>query len=589
MHYLKEQQDGELSDMEWEPDEDTRTMIRHVALQNALEYEGKAAVGSVIGRIMAMREDLKQHGKSVTTLVAKEVNEANNLASANGLEHLRNILQSEAPHLLEKREVKARREGLPDLKKAKKGEVVLRFAPNPNGPLSFGHARGLVINSTYRAMYDGVFILRFDDTDTKVKPPMLEAYQRIEEETTWLTGRAPDRVIIASDRIDIYHEHARKMLEENFGYVCRCTADEFKEFRISKTDCPCRTQSTADNITLWNTMLKGKFNPGDAVVRVKTDMTLKNPALRDWPALRIQDTKSHPHPRPEVGSTHVVWPLLDFQSAVEDHLQGVTHIIRGKDLMDSTRKQTLLYEHFGWTYPETMYWGRVKVHEWGGFSTSQMRLDIEQGLYEGWHDPRLPTLDALRKRGIQAEALNNFWLELGITQKDISVPLATLYSHNTKVVDDEAPRLAFIRHPVSYNLVGDVPRSLELPVHPNHAKMGQRKWNLADGTVWLEGDDLEKMDVRLKEFADVALHDQEATVESIERQDQRPVIHWVPLSEAEECVLVETRNNQITRTNGQLERHTYGPGTIVQLERIGYARIMEDGNLMICHENLQAN
>ena len=589
MHFLKGQPDGEMNDMTWTPDEETKTMIRHVALQNALEYEGKAAVGSVIGRIMAMRDDLKQHGKEVTVLVANEVNQANELASTSGLEHLRSILSSEAPHLLEKRESKARREGLPELKKGTKGKVILRFAPNPNGPLSFGHARGLVINSTYRSMYDGTFILRFDDTDTKVKPPMLEAYQRIEEETTWLTGRSPDRVVIASDRIEIYHDHAQKMLENGFGYVCRCTADEFKEFRISKSECPCRTQSVADNITLWNTMLKGKFSPGDAVVRVKTDMTLKNPALRDWPALRIQDTKAHPHPRPEVGSKHVVWPLLDFQSAVEDHLQGVTHIIRGKDLMDSTRKQTLLYEHFGWTYPETMYWGRVKVHEWGGFSTSQMRQDIEQGQYQGWNDPRLPTLDALRNRGIQAEALNNFWLELGITQKDISVPLATLYSHNTKVVDENAPRLAFVRHPVSYTLLGEKPSTLEIPVHPNNAEMGTRTWSLKDGKVWLEGNDLEKMDVRLKEFADVALHDQEAKIESLKRQDQRAVIHWVPVSEAEEALLVETGNNELIHTHGQLERHTYPAGTIVQLERIGYARIMEDGSLMVCHEQLHEN
>ena len=98
-------------------------------------------------------------------------------------------------------------------------------------------------------------------------------------------------------------------------------------------------------MVFWKRMREGKFNPGEAVVRVKTDMELKNPALRDWPALRLQDTKAHPHPRPEIASKYVVWPLLDFQSAVEDHLQGVTHIIRGKDLMDSTRKQTLLYQH----------------------------------------------------------------------------------------------------------------------------------------------------------------------------------------------------------------------------------------------------
>jgi hypothetical protein len=119
--------------------------------------------------------------------------------------------------------------------------------------------------------------------------------------------------------------------------------------------------------------------------------------------------------------------------------------------------------------------------------------------------------------------------------------------------------------------------------------MGTRTWNLKEGTVWLEGDDLEKMDVRLKEFADVALHDQEATIESLERQDQRAVIHWVPVSEAEEALLIETKNNEVLRTHGQLERHNYPAGTIVQLERIGYARIMEDGSLMVCHEQLHEN
>jgi glutamyl-tRNA synthetase len=438
----------------------------------------------------------------------------------------------------------------------------------------------------YREMYDGTFILRFDDTDTKVKPPMLDAYDQIEEETAWLIGRKPDRVVVASDRIETYYEHARTMLEEGHGYVCRCSADEFKIHRVGKTNCPCRSQQVSDNVIFWERMLSGKFKPGDAVVRVKTDMTLKNPALRDWPALRIQDTKAHPHPRPEIGSRFTVWPLLDFQSAVEDHLQGVTHIIRGKDLMDSTRKQTLLYQHFGWTYPETLYWGRVKVHEWGGFSTSQMRQDIESETYTGWDDPRLPTLQALRKRGIQAEALRNFWLELGITQKDISVPLATLYSHNTKIVDAQAPRLSFIRDPVDYKLVGEYDGTLSLPVHPNDSQMGSRSWNLKGGTVWLESEDLGKMDVRLKEFADVALHDQEARVESIERTDQRPIVHWLAASNSVDAILTETKDNKFIRHEGKLETHTYPVGTIVQLERIGYARIMDGEGLMLCHERL---
>jgi glutamyl-tRNA synthetase len=571
--------------MDWKPDDATESAIRHMALQNALEYEGKAAVGSVIGRLMASRSDLRPHGKIVNGLVARMVVEANELAAKEGLDHLRSILEAEAPHLLEKRAPKKRREGLTELPNAEKGKVVLRFAPNPNGPLSFGHARGLVINSTYREMYEGEFILRFDDTDTKVKPPLLEAYEQIVEEATWLTGRAPDRVVVASDRMEHYYEHAESMLREGFGYVCRCTAEAFKEYRQSKSACPCRDQNSTDNLSLWKAMLKGTYKPGDAVVRVKTEMDLKNPALRDWPALRIQDTKTHPHPRPEVGSTYTVWPLLDFQSAVEDHLQGVTHIVRGKDLMDSTRKQTLLYKHFGWRYPETLYWGRVKVHEWGGFSTSQMRRDVEAGLYDGWSDPRLPTLAALKERGIQPEALQQFWLELGITQKDISVPLSTLYAHNTKAVDNGAPRLSFIRNAAAFHLKGNHPAEVKVPRHPNDEEMGWRTWDLAEGQVWLEADDVVKMDVRLKEFADVELHDNEARITSLERQQEHPVIHWLPASQADEAVLVETKNNEIHRISGKLERHNHPAGTVVQLERIGYARVLDGENLLLCHES----
>jgi len=532
-----------------------------------------------------MRADLRQHGKVVTGLVAQEVNKANASAASEGLESLRDILSEEAPHLLEKREVKERRTGLPELKDAKKGNVVLRFAPNPNGPLSFGHARGLVINSTYREMYDGVFILRFDDTDTKVKPPMLEAYERIQEETAWLTGRKPDRVVIASDRMEAYYEHATMMLEKGYGYVCQCSAEAFKEHRVGKTDCPCRNQTIPENIGLWEQMLNREFNPGDAVVRVKTDMTLKNPALRDWPALRLQDTQAHPHPREEVGSKYVVWPLLDFQSAVEDHLQGVTHIVRGKDLMDSTRKQTLLYEHFGWKYPETMYWGRVKVHEWGGFSTSKMRLDIEEGRYPGWGDPRLPTLEGLKGRGISDAALRAFWLELGITQKDISVPLSTLYAHNTKVVDAKAPRLSFIREAVLCSLEGSkIPETISHPVNPNDDSMGLRTWNMTDGTVYIEQEDVEKDHLRLKEFADVDLVGSRAIITSFERSDKRPIVHWITEGNSTEGTLISTSNNEIHTQKGRIEKHSHKPGTIVQLERIGYARLQEDGSFILCHE-----
>ena len=570
--------------MDWSPDEAIDNMLWHVAIQNAIEYSGKAAPGSVIGRIMSIRQDLRPHGKILSPLIAKKVAQANKLATDEGLDYLRSILETEAPELLEQRQKQAKRTGLPELLNAEKGKVVLRFAPNPNGPLSFGHARGIIINGEYAKEYDGELILRFDDTDTSVKPPMLEAYDLIQKEAEWLLGFVPHRVVIASDRIEHYYQYVEQMLNGGFGYVCKCSAETFREYRVSMTECPCRAYSNMENLELWQGMLDGSFQPGEAVVRVRTDMALKNPALRDWPALRIQDTETNPHPRKDIGSRYRVWPLLDFQSAVEDHLQGVTHIIRGKDLMDSTRKQKLLYEHFGWKYPETMYWGRVKVHEWGGFSTSQMRKDIESGLFEGWSDPRLPTIASLSGSGIQATALRNFWIELGVTQKDIAVPLATLYSHNIKIIDDDAPRIAFIREPIALTLEGVNETVVELPTHPNTTGLGTRKIQLHDAVVYIEKADLQHKTLRLKEFGDFDIEGNTARFVAKERTDKRKIVHWTSKNSSVDASLVQVIDGEICRLDGKLESHQLAVNTPVQIERIGYGIISGDNEITFTHD-----
>ena len=554
--------------MSWEPDDETQELIRNLALQNSFQYDGKGQAGSVISRIMGSRADLRQHGKVIAPLVAKEVSNANRLAEEKGVVHIRQILESVAPELLEKKEQK-RREGLPELPNLGSKKPVLRFAPNPNGPLSFGHSRGLVINGEYAKDLDGELILRFDDTDTTVKPPMLSAYESIPKQQEELCGFPAHRIVIASERMDEYHEYAKKSIKTDFAYVCTCSGDDFREFRLKNENCPCRTNSVAKNLELWDKMNRvDGFNPGEAVLRMKTGMDQKNPALRDWPAARIQ---TNPHPR--VGDKWRVWPLLDFQSAIEDHLQGVTHIIRGKDLMDSTRKQKLLYEHFGWTYPETIYWGRVKVHEFGSFSTSQMKKDIAEGIFVDWDDPRLPTLSALFRRGIKPEALRSFWIELGLTQKDIAVPLSTLYSHNTKAIEPIAPRLAFVRNPVKIQLSGKYPSNLSLSSHPE-TEMDSRQI-IIQSSIFVEKEDSDKP-IRLKDFCDISA---DGVVESIDRSDKRPIVHWV--SQGKETTLKIAEDKEINEVTGILETHSYPKGTIVQLERIGYAIIEDDGLLMI--------
>ncbi|MEC7744165.1 MAG: glutamate--tRNA ligase [Candidatus Thermoplasmatota archaeon] len=548
--------------------------VRKYALQNAVEYDGEGKAGSVLGRLLSEMRELRPRAKELRELVQLHVEEANKVASEEGVDALRKILQETNPEALH-REKQKKRTGLPELPNSIEGEVTLRFAPNPNGPLTLGHSRGVVINSELAEMNGGRVVLRFDDTDTRVKPPEPSAYSQIEEEFEWISGRKADIVIRASDRIPVYLEYAEKMISEGFGYVCRCTAQEFKSLRDSKEECPCRTNEIGTNLEHWNLMVDGSIPEGGAVVRVKTSLDLPNPALRDWPALRIQHT-----PHPLVGERYKVWPLLDFQSAIEDRLQGVTHIVRGKDLMDSTRKQTILYGHFGWEYPETLYWGRVKVLEFGGFSTSGMKLEISEGKYAGWDDPRLPTISALRKRGFSSEAIRDFWLELGLTQKDISVPMQSIEAKNSSTIDSISERRSFVREPnvvileITEEIDNYVP-NISIPKHPDGTVTGTRDWEISSGEIVMEENDVELSNIRLKGFADVKIHEGVAEVISIERTDRRTIAHWLPVEIAREAVLEIPEGDEIRRVSGVIENIDLAEGMVVQLERVGFAKIGE--------------
>ena len=551
--------------------------VRKYALQNAVEYNGEGQAGSVLGRLLSEMKELRPKARELRGLVQLLVDEANEIASLEGVDAVRKLLEDTNPEALH-REKQKKRTGLPELPNGVDGEATLRFAPNPNGPLTLGHSRGVVINSELAKINGGRVVLRFDDTDTKVKPPEPTAYAQIEEEYEWISGKKADVVIRASDRMPIYLEYAEKMISEGFGYSCSCTAQSFKTLRDNKEECPCRDNDVSLNLDLWKSMVSGKIPEGEAVIRVKTSLDLPNPALRDWPALRIQHT-----PHPMVGEKYKVWPLLDFQSAIEDHLQGVTHIVRGKDLMDSTRKQTILYGHFGWDYPETLYWGRVKVLEFGGFSTSGMRMDISEGKYSGWDDPRLPTISSLRKRGFSPEAIREFWLELGLTQKDISIPMQSIEAKNSSTIDSGSERRSFVRGPIEMKIkipdaVENYVAEVSVPKHPDGTVSGMREWGAISERIYLEGDDIDVVDIRLKGFADVKIVDGVAEVISNERTDRRTIAHWLPLEISREAVLEIPQMDEIRKVSGVIEDYELVEGMVVQLERIGFAKIKEIPN-----------
>jgi glutamyl-tRNA synthetase len=277
-----------------------------------------------------------------------------------------------------------------------------------------------------------------------------------------------------------------------------------------------------------------------------------------------------------VGDKYVVWPLLDFEGAIEDHLLGMTHIIRGKDLMDSERRQKYVYDYLGWTYPHTSHWGRVKMHEFGKFSTSGLREAIEAGEYSGWDDPRLPTLRALRRRGIRPEALRKFFIDMGVGETDVSLSLDNLYAENRKLIDADANRYFFVWDPVRIEITGTEPIVARPALHPS-VDRGSREIQVGS-SVLVCGQDIKDTKpgdlFRLKELyniritgegtAEFAGHD----IETIKQGGGR-IIHWAPVDGIPVRVL--TPEGEVTGIGEpgiatEVDR-------VVQFERFGYVRI----------------
>ena len=553
--------------------EETRTEIRKYALQNAVRYGKSPKEDVVLKKILAEHPELRKDAKTVSMLVKEEIKRIKSMSKEERATELNRIAPELVTELTEKEKEK-REIGLPELPFAKGEKVAMRFAPNPNGAATLGSARGIIVNSEYAKMYEGKFILRFDDTDPVLKRPLLEAYDWYLEDCAWLDAK-PDEVVVASERMDLYYKYVEELIKKRAAYVCFCPAETFKQYKEHKIACPHRDVSIEENIESWEKMLKGVCEEKEAVLRIKTDMASEDPALRDWVAFRILKRE---HPR--IGEKYVVWPTLDFESAIEDHLLGITHIIRGKDLMKSEKRQRFLYNHLDWKYPETMLWGKIKMEEFGKFSTSELRKRIESGEYEGWDDPRLPTLKALRKRGFQPEAIRKFFISIGVTQTDIAVSMKNLYAENRKTVDALASRYFFVRNPKEMRLnlsLKNLPKkgnyfmakALKHPSREDYREIRTRN------TVYISGDDYAKLKegqrIRLKFLCDVEIESIEPLVAKVIETPAEDVsiIQWAP----SEGIKVEVKKPEGMDEGIGEPLIASELGNVVQFERYGFVRI----------------
>ena len=544
--------------------EDLKNLVYKYTLINAVKHKGKAQSGAVVGVIMGSHPELRKDSKKIVNLTSEVALEVNSL----NLDAQKQELEKLGVHETSK-EKKTEKKGLIDLPNVQ-GKVVLRFAPNPSGPLHIGHARAAVLNQEYVNRYGGKLILRIEDTDPRRVDP--EAYQMIPEDLKWLGVEWQDE-IIQSDRISIYHQYAEELIKIGQAYMCTCPGAEFKKLKDLSKACACRDLSIEDNLKRWLQM--PEMDEGEAVLRVKTDLNHKNPAIRDWVAMRIVDFD---HPR--IGNRFQVYPMMNFAVSVDDHLMDVTHVLRGKDHLANSEKQKYLYQHFGWDVPEFVHYGRLKMEDIA-LSTSNARKGIDEGLYAGWDDPRLGTIRAIARRGIMKEAIKKLMLEIGVKIADSTVSWKKIYGLNRNILEEEANRYFAVFNPLKI-VIDDLPESFKDTVkrfrHPDFPDRGYRELPF-DGEVYLDQDDIKKNKgkvLRLMDAVNILIKDNGAVFHSSSLEEAREVgaqiVHWVPFQNSNIVNLVmpdaKTSNGLIEPSSLEIK-----VDDVVQLERVGFARL----------------
>jgi len=531
--------------------------IRKIALENAVEHNGRAIAHSILGRVLATEPSMRSRIPELHAMIDEIVDDVNLLepdAQRAELEKLG------GPEQKKREETK----GLPPLKNAEKG-VVVRFAPNPDGAIHLGNARPALLSYAYAQKYNGKFVLRFEDTDPKVKTPEKRFYDWIREDVKWL-GIKWNTEAIQSQRLRIYYDYAERLIKMGGAYICTCPVETWRELVKKNWPCSCRSLSLDTQLERWQDMLKYKFKAGQAVMRIKTDLAHPNPAIRDWPAMRIVDKPVHPL----VHKMHV-WPLYNWSAGLDDHLMGVTHVLRGQEHSTNETKQRFVYKYFGWEYPNVIILGRFSL-EGLVLSKSVIRAGIEKGEYSGWDDPKLGTIRALKRRGWQAEALRNMVVEIGPTSSDSTIALENLAAHNRKIVDKIANRYFFIAEPVKIKIDKPPVKIAKLKLHPNMPK-GWRTLR-AGNTLLMEKRDIDEnhgKEVRLIGLYNIILNkDKPCKVTGIEN---RPIqkLHWLPDKEHMKVKLI-TPEREI---NGLGERTLSKAkiGSVVQFERFSFVKI----------------
>ena len=556
--------------------DDLKKEIRKIALQNAVEHDGKTKDKVVLSKSLGTIPELKNNVKEVIPEIASIVSQVNGMS----IEEQKTEIQNNFPEILDVKEnVKEERVGLPPLEGAEQGKVVTRFTPAPNGYPHIGHAKAAIISEEYAKMYGGKLVLRYDDTNPE--DTRLEYWAAIKVGLDWL-GIEFDEIKNTSDDIGLFYDKCVEMIKKNYAYVCTCKRDTISKNRKEMVSCECSMGDVKQNEERWERMFK-KYKPGEAIVRFRGDMESKNTVMRDPVLFRINDAR---HAR--LAEEHRVWPSYDIAVAVEDSTDGITHALRSKEYELRNELYHAILDALDMRHPKMLEFSRL---EFKGMPVSKriLRPLIDEGKVSSYDDPRLPTLAALERRGITPEAIRKFTLSLSLTKADTLAPFDSLEAFNRKIVDENSIRLFMVKDPKTLTIRNLPNSTVELPNHPSN-KMGTRKVMVED-SVFLSSDDVKSLKIgdqlRLMGLGNVKITSVNSEITGEFTGDERDVnfmkLQWVSQKNAHELkILIPQRLFVDDKFNEESleEIHVYVEphylelrnGEEIQFVRFGYCR-----------------
>ena len=359
--------------------------------------------------------------------------------------------------------------------KGELNKIHTRFPPEPNGYLHIGHAKSICLNFGMAKLYGGKCNLRFDDTNPSKED--VEYVESIKEDVKWLGFDWEDRLYFASSYFDKFYEIAVKLIKNGKAYVCDLNAEQMREYRgtLSKPgkDSPYRNRSVEENLELFERMKNGEFEDGTRTLRAKIDMASPNINMRDPVIYRIAHASHH-----TTGDKWCIYPMYDFAHPLEDAIEGITHSICTMEFEDHRPLYDWVVREAGFTDmpPRQIEFARLNLTN-TVMSKRKLRALVEDGLVDGWDDPRMPTISGLRRRGYTPEAIRDFCERIGVSKANSCVDSAMLDYCLREDLKAKANVVMAVLDPVKV-VITNYPEGqiefVELDNNPETPEMGKR-------------------------------------------------------------------------------------------------------------------